>query len=98
MHRITRTALAGTLASAGLVLTTAAPATAQPIVTGGLVNVVITDVIDDVTVTIEDINVGLALQLAANVCDVSVNVLAEQLESGDVSCSTATQTVRIEQA
>jgi peptide deformylase len=79
----------------------APPASAQPVVTGGVVNVTVTDVIDDVTVTIQDINVGVgaALGLAANVCDVNVNVLATQLRNEAATCtSEATgQTVTIDQ-
>jgi len=69
----------------------ASTATAQPIITGGLVNVVVTDVIDDVTVTVQDVNVsvGAALALAANVCDVNVNVLARQLRTGPATCENA---------
>ena len=65
------------------------PASAQPIVTGGLVNVVVTEVIDDVTVVVQDVNVGLgaALGIAANVCDVNVNVLARQLRTGEATCT-----------
>ena len=77
--------LAGALA-----LPMAASTSAQgPVVTGGLVNVTITDVIDDVTVNVEDVSltVAAALQLAANVCDVGVNVLATQLKSGGATCS-----------
>ncbi len=78
------------------------PASAQPIVIGGgLVNVVVTDVIDDVTVIVRNINVGVgaALALAANVCDVNVNVLAEQLRTGEATCESAAddQTVTISQ-
>ena len=74
-----------------LAVTMAASTSAQgPIVIGpgGLVNVQIIDVIDDVNVNVEDVavTVGAALQLAANVCDVSVNVLAEQLEGGGATC------------
>jgi hypothetical protein len=63
-------------------------ASAQPLVVGGLVNIVVTDVIDDVTVVVQDVNVslGAALQLAANVCDVNVNVLARQLRDGGATC------------
>jgi len=66
-------------------------ASAAPLVTGGLVNVTVTDVIDDVTVTVQDVNVsvGAALALAANVCDVNVNVLAKQLRNGGASCENA---------
>ena len=68
----------------------AATVSAQPpvVVGGGLVNVQVVDVIDDITVNVEDINVavGVGLQLAANVCDVAVNVLAEQLRGGGAEC------------
>jgi hypothetical protein len=52
-------------------------------------------VIDDVTVVVQDVNVGVgaALNFAANVCGVSVNVLARQLESGQASCENATSDV-----
>lgn len=55
---------------------------------GGLVNVQVVDVIDDFTINVEDINValGVGLQLAANVCDVAVNVLAEQFRGGGAEC------------
>ena len=79
----------------------APPATAQPLVTGGLVNVTVTDVIDDVTVVVRDINVslGAALGIAADVCDVNVNVLARQLRTGGATCTSEAsgQTVDISQ-
>jgi hypothetical protein len=79
------------MVAGALAVPMAAPTSAQgPIVIGpgGLVNVQIVDVIDDVTVEVEDINVNLAvaLQLAANVCGVGVNVLSQQLESGTATC------------
>lgn len=101
MHNYARKAAVSLFAGAALAVGALAPASAQPIVTGGLVNVVVTDVIDDVTVTVQDINVGLgaALGLAANICDVNVNVLAEQLRTGEATCeNTVTdQTVTISQ-
>jgi hypothetical protein len=73
-----------------LAIPMAATTSAQPpvVVGGGLVNVQVVDVIDDITVNVEDVNValGVGLQLAANVCDVAVNVLAEQLPSGSAAC------------
>ena len=71
----------------------AEPVTAQVVVGGGLVNVQIGsidvetgDILSENTV---QANVGVALQLAANVCDVAVNVLAQQLRTGNVSCQSA---------
>jgi hypothetical protein len=70
----------------------ATPAEAAPLVTGGLVNVTVTDTLNNNQV-LNDVNVGVgaALGLAANVCDVSVGVLARQLHRGGATCtSTAT--------
>ena len=82
----------------------AAPTSAQVVIApGGLVNVQIVDVIDDINVNVEDVAVtlGVALQLAANVCDVGVNVLATQLKSGGAECSSVVdgtgQIIRINQ-
>lgn len=76
-------------------------AQAAPLVTGGLVNVTVTEVVDDVTVTVQDVNVGLgaALGVAANVCDVNVNVLAQQLREGGATCTSVAdgQTVELSQ-
>jgi hypothetical protein len=82
----TSLAMAGSLA-AGSIFMTAGAAGAQPVVTGGLVNVTVTDV----TVVVQDVNVGVAaaLALAANVCDVNVNVLARQLRGGEATCENA---------
>lgn len=82
---------AGLLIAAGGSVMAAPPATAAPVVTGGVVNVTVTDVIDDVTVVVQDVNVGVnaALALAANVCGVSVNVLARQLGNAEATCENA---------
>jgi hypothetical protein len=45
----------------------APPASAQPVVTGGLVNVTVVDAVD---VTVRDVQV--AVNAAANVCDVDI--------------------------
>ena len=88
-------ASAGTAAILAGGVMTAAPANAAPVVTGGLVNVTVTDVIDDVTVTVTDVNVavGVALGIAANACDVNINVLAEQLRDGGATCENANNDV-----
>lgn len=101
--QIRRTAAALTSAAALSVtgVAMATPASAAPVFTGGLVNVTVTDVVDDVTVVVQDINVGVgaALGIAANVCDVNVNVLAQQFRDGAAECtSDATgQTVTLDQ-
>lgn len=100
MSNYARKTAVSLFAGAALAVGGLAPAYAQPIVTGGLVNVVVTDVIDDVTVVVQDVNVGVgaALGLAANICDVNVNVLARQLP-GDATCTNEVtgQTVTIDQ-
>jgi hypothetical protein len=73
-----------------LAIPMAATTSAQgPVITGGLVNVTVVDLLDtgDI-ITVQDVNVsvGAALALAANVCGVGVNVLATQLGSGIATC------------
>ena len=94
--------LLASLFAAGLIAATAVPAaSAQPLVTGGLVNVTIAnidittgDILSENTVTV---NLGAALNVAATICDVNVNVLAVQLRQGGAVCETTTgdQTVTI---
>jgi hypothetical protein len=70
-----------------------APATAQQNRQRGLVNVAVFEVIDDVNVVVEDVNVavGVAANIAANVCGVAVPVavLAQQVVAGagEFSCT-----------
>jgi len=89
-----------TLATTGtLALAPAVPAMAQgPVVTGGLVNVTVTDVLNNNQVLSNDnIGVGAALKVAANVCGVGVNVLATQLgTSGPVSCTNTLNGQRVD--
>ena len=66
----------------------ASPANAQPVVTGGLVNVTIVDLIDGDVLSNNNVSVGAALGIAANVCGVAVNVLATQLGTpGPITCT-----------
>ena len=87
-------------AGAALALTgamvTSTPANAQPLVTGGLVNVVVTDVIDGDVLSNNNVSLGVALGIAANVCDVNVNVLARQLRSGGATCTSDASDQRVE--
>ena len=83
----TRKFLAATFASGLMAVGIAAPtASAQPIFTGGLVNVTITNVLNNNTVTVP---IGVAANIAANVCvgDLQVGVLASQIARGQtVEC------------
>ncbi len=58
--------------AAVMVALTAMPALAQPVFTGGLVNVTIVDAVD-----VERTTVQLPIAVAANVCNVSVASLQE---------------------
>lgn len=78
---------AGLLMAGTASVMAAPPASAQPLVTGGLVNVTVTDVIDGDVLSDNNVSVGAALGVAANVCDVNVNVLARQLRNGGATCT-----------
>jgi hypothetical protein len=68
-----------------MVVLTAMPALAQPVFTGGLVNITVTDVLNN-----NQVNVQVPIGVAANVCGVAVNVLASEASQGPVDCTAAT--------
>ena len=78
------------LVAAALSIALATTTSAQPpvVIGGGLVNVQIVDVIDDIEVDVQDINVnaGVAVQVAANVCGIAVGVIARDLQDGSAYC------------
>ena len=89
MHIGLKRLTAGVATSAAIAFGAAAPAQAAPVVTGGLVNVTIVDTVDISRVTVQ-----LPIAVAANVCDVDVNVLTADLaDDGQANC-TATATSR----
>ena len=77
--------LAALAATGALSIGVTAPASAQPLFTGGLVNVNVTDVL-----TNNDVAVQVPIGVAANVCDVSVAVLAETAGDAPVNCTAST--------
>jgi hypothetical protein len=102
--RRTKKLVASLFATGLLAVGVGAPtAAAQPVQQDGLVNVVIYDVTiqDVVDVVVEDVNVGVAAQVAANICGVKVGpvaVLGTAVDrSGDFRtvCETGTQQVRL---
>jgi hypothetical protein len=96
--RKTKKMVASLFATMLLAVGVAAPtASAQPVITGGLVNVTVFDVIDGDVLSNNNVNLGVGLNLAANVCDVNVNVLAVQLRNGGATCETDEQRVVIDQ-
>jgi hypothetical protein len=84
--------LAATLVACTTLAVGAAPALAQN--QDGLINVAIGDI------TIRDVNVGVAAQIAANVCGVKVGPLAvlgravDRSGTTETACTTGAQTVR----
>jgi hypothetical protein len=91
MNRIKRAATAAAIAGA-LAIPAAAPASAQPVITGGLVNVTIVDLI-----SLEQTSLQVPITVAANVCGVSVAALAQDLRTGAVDCSNETRQVTVTQ-
>jgi hypothetical protein len=85
MHKVRK--LAAGLATTGLLAAgIAAPsAAAAPVVTGGLVNVTVTDVLSH-----DQINVQVPIGVAANVCGVQANVLAQGGLQEPIDCTAAT--------
>jgi hypothetical protein len=82
VKRLCATVFATALLSAGA----AAPASAQPpVITGGLVNITIVDVLND-----NQINVQVPIGVAANVCGVQANVLALGNIQEPVDCTAKT--------
>jgi hypothetical protein len=84
--------IAATALSGGLALGVAAPvalsspAGAQPVFTGGLVNVTITNLLNNNTV---QVGAQIPIEVAANICGVDVSVLSNQFLSGPVAtCET----------
>jgi len=85
MHKVKKLA-AGVFASGLLAVGVAAPtASAQPVITGGLVNVTVTDVLSN-----DQINVQVPVGVAANVCGVQANVLAQGGIQEPIDCTAAT--------
>lgn len=94
-HKYIASCAGAALALSGAMVTSS-PANAQPLVTGGLVNVVVTDVIDGDVLSDNNVSLGAALGIAANICDVNVNVLARQLRSGGATCTSDASGQRVE--
>jgi len=86
MFSIRRSAAAAGMTAALLIGAgaAAAPSGASPVITGGLVNVTVTDVVSHNTT-----NVQIPIGVAANVCGVAANVLAQRTSTGPVDCTAA---------
>ena len=72
-----------------MVALAAMPAMAQPVLTGGLVNVTIVDAVD-----VNNNTVQLPIGIAANVCDVNAAVLLAEIEdTGSADCDATADAV-----
>lgn len=90
MMKRTLAATAGALALTGGTAFMATPAQAAPVVTGGLVNVTVTDVIDGDVLSQNNVGVAAVVGIAANVCDVNVGgILGELRKTGTATCESA---------
>ena len=87
---IKRAAVAATFAGALAVPATAA--SAAPLITGGLVNVTIVDVLSGNQVTAQ-----VPVTVAANICDVTVAVLVQDLQDGTADCTNAQRVITVSQ-
>jgi capsular polysaccharide biosynthesis protein len=70
------------LAGAALALAMVAPVAAANQAGNSLVNV-----------QISDVTIAVPIAIAANICDVNVNVLAEQLDAGDAACTATAESI-----
>jgi hypothetical protein len=89
----TKRALASLAVGGAMAAVPAAPALAQgPLVTGGLVNVTVTNLLNNDTIlNRNNVGIGVAAQVAANVCGVSVGVIARAVGQGaPVNCTNPT--------
>jgi len=82
-----RKLVAALFSTAVMAVTVAAPASAHPPLfkTGGLVNITIIDVLNN-----NQISVQVPIGVAANVCGVQANVLAQANTQAPVDCTAAT--------
>lgn len=69
----------------GGVAAAALPASAQPVISGGLVNVTLTDVASH-----NQVNVQVPVSVAANVCGVTANVIAQHTGAAPIDCTGST--------
>ena len=85
MHSFKKLA-AGLFSTGVLVAGLAAPgASAAPVITGGLVNVTVTDVLSG-----DQVNVQVPIGVAANVCGVQANLLAQGGIQEPIDCTSST--------
>ena len=90
LKKFLATTFVGTALSLGVGAAAIPQASAQPVVTGGLVNITVTDVLSH-----NNVQVQVPIDVAAQLCGVNVNVLSQQNQA--VDCTQRT-TQDVEQA
>jgi hypothetical protein len=80
-----RVAIALTAGALSVGAIAAPAASAQPVVTGGLVNVTVTNLLNN-----NQVSVQVPIGVAANVCGVQANVLAQSNVQDPVDCTALT--------
>jgi hypothetical protein len=77
-----RKMIGGSLAAGALAIALVAPVSAANRAGDSLVNV-----------QVSDVTVALPISIAANVCDVNVNVLAQMADVGDATCTATAESI-----
>lgn len=91
MKNIKRYAASAVLAGALAAPALASPASAAPVFTGGLVNVTIVDLVTlENVLNRNNVGLGVAAGIAANVCGTRVNVLIADIKDDGTATCTAT--------
>lgn len=85
MRRVRKFVATG-FATALMAFGIAAPASAQPVITGGLVNITVFDVLNN-----NDVNVQVPIGVAANVCGINAAVIAHQEVTQPIVCTSSTK-------
>jgi hypothetical protein len=81
--------VAALFSTAIMAVTVAAPAGAQPVITGGLINITLVDVLND-----NQVNVQVPIGIAANVCDVNAAILlAAVRDTGSATCEATARSI-----
>ncbi len=84
-----RKLVAALFSTAIMAVTVAAPAGAQPVITGGLINITLVDVLND-----NQVNVQVPIGIAANVCDVNAAILlAAVRDTGSATCEATARSI-----
>jgi hypothetical protein len=82
LKKFVATTFATGLIAAGASVPTAS---AQPVITGGLVNITVVDVLNN-----NDVNVQVPIGIAANVCGINAAVIAHQEVTQPIDCTSST--------